>query len=294
MIIRLLFTVLFLAITHQLAAQIGYGRPYYVLEQQWEAEREEAQIKTTHNYTFKDSLQAKESAENYYIRHYNKKGKLVVYIWFKKSASDGEMHLQMIDSISYTDDGIFKEKRKFFFKKDNFQQTYRATASHNNKGQIDTLFMYGRNDVLESIRVYKYTSSDKIDSTFTYRAKSKKLSTTHAFKYDKKGNLVVRHIKTRTGFSFTLLNYTNDNLLDNYIETYSNAKETGRTMYTYDSSNRLIKWNYSTNNYYYNNCYWFYEGDAKAPYIHYTESPKSKDDESLNYHYERYTYEYFE
>lgn len=294
MIIRLLFTILFLTITHQLAAQIGYGRPYSILEKQLKAERETMKIKTINTYTFKDSLRIEDSAINHYIKHYNKNGQLIVYKWFKRNALDGKMRLQVIDSISYTDDGVFKEKRKSLFRKDSFEQTYRATASHNKDGQIDTLFIYGRKNILESIRVYKYNRSNKIDSTHTYRVKTKKLSTKHAFKYDSRGNLVVRSVKTTSGFSLTLLHHTKDNLLDSYIVTYANARETGRTIYTYDTNKRLVRWNYNTNDYYFSNLYWFYKDGERLPYTSYMESPKSKDDESLSYYYEVYTYEYFE
>jgi hypothetical protein len=294
MIVRLLFSVFLLSTVQQLEAQIGYGRPYFALELQWQAEREKMNVKTIHTYTYNDSLQIEDSAINHYIKHFNKNGQLIVYKWLKRNTLNDKMKPQVIDSISYTDGGIFKEKRKFVFKGDNYKQTYRATASINTNGQIDTLFMHGKNDVLEAIRVYKYNRSKKIDSTYTYRVKTKKLSTKHSFKYDRKGNLVIRSVKTISGFSLTLLHYTKDSLLDSYIETYANAKETGRTLYTYDANKRLVRWNYNTNYYYYNNLYWFYKDGSRLPYSSYMESPKSKDDQSIAYNYETYKYEYFD
>lgn len=270
---KLLAFILIVTFNIQLNAQIQFWGKDDIIEKQFEPARKEMKIKTAYNYIVGSRWTVTDSTKYNEVFHYNENGRKIYYTKYKTDwASKGKRYKLLIDSITYTDNNIFSELIRYTPKGKDYYLTYKAKASHNKKGNIERIDIYGgyMASELKKYDEYTYDSKDRVSKITGYNVIQKEKDYERLFEYDTKGNLISYSFVTYYngklgGKTIYKITYNNDGLVESYTELDKDAKEQNKAIYTYDEKGRLTLRTYTTTTSYEDkfNCY--YRGDETIP-----------------------------
>lgn len=293
--------ILLLLISPSLNAQIQFWGKDDIIEKQFEAARKEMKIKTSYSYITNEHWKVEDSTRYNEIIHYNENGQKSAYMKYKTDWVNDKRYYQVIDSVWYTDKGIFKELRRYTPMGNNgYQFSYKTVAKHNAKGKIESISSYTGYKASEPKNTdeYTYDKKGRLINIITYKVKTKKKTYARYFEYDKKENLT-----TYTGVailgesefkSIAKMKYTSNGLLASYEEFYSDNKKKNGATYTYDEQDRCTNRKYLTTSNYEDNLDFHYTGAASAPHRTYLKYPRGRGNKSFSHKYLAYKFEYFE
>lgn len=294
-----LLIALFLFST-SLNAQIQFWSKDDIIEKQMESACKAMQIKTAYNFITNEHWQIDDSTRYNEVTHYNENGQKVVYMKFKTDWVKKKRYYQMIDSVWYTDKGIFKELRRYTPKGERYVWTYRALATHNKKGNIEQLNIYGgyQMEELKKYDVYSYDKNNNVSKIESYNAATKEKEYERSFEYDNRGNLtsysatsIFGDMRTTTVSKIT---YNKNGQLSTYTEYLDGKEKQNEATYTYDTKGRYIKRVYSTTYNYEDTFECFYDGDATVPYRTYLKYPRGRGSNEFANEFLAYIFDYFE
>lgn len=246
--------ILLLLVSPSLNAQIQFWGKDDIIEKQFEVHRKEMKIKTAYNYIVGSRWTVSDSNKYNEVFHYNESGQKTIYIKYKTDwASKGRRYKQIIDSVEYTDKGVFKELRRYTPVGNNGHKfSYKAVATHDKKGNIkrvDTYTGYMASEP-KNYSEYSYDKKGRVNKITKYNAKTKEKEFQNLFTYNKKGQLI-----SHTSLSFFggfegktvyKITYNNKDLLESYTEFYNEKEEQNKAVYSYDENNRYVLRKYST------------------------------------------------
>lgn len=248
-------TLLLVFFSIQLNAQIQFWTKESILEQRWEKGRKAEKIKTAYIFTANEKGKIDDSTQYNEITHYNENGQKVYYTKYETNKRTKKRYKKFIDSFEYNEKGIFKEQRRYLRDGESYYLSYKAVATYNDKGYIDSITTYRgyRHMPTEKSEydIYSYNSKNQIIKIETYDYVDG-LTEERFFKYNKLGFLVE---STATNFlsnpsykTITKLDYAYDILPMRHTEMNASLKIEKETIYSWDSDNRLTSYNYKNIN----------------------------------------------
>lgn len=265
--------VLLLLISPSLNAQIQFWDKDDIIEKQFEIARKEMKIKTAYNYIVGSKWIVNDSSQYNEVYHYNDKGRKTYYTKYKTDwASKARRYMLLIDSITYTNNNIFSELIRYTPKGKDYYLTYKAKASHNKKGNIERIDIYGgyMASELKKYNQYTYDNKDRVSKITGYSVTQKEKDYERLFEYDTKGKLISYSFITYYGGKLGgktvyKITYNDNGLVESYKELYDGKDEQNKAEYAYDKNKRFVLRTYTTTTSYNDKFECYYRGNEIIP-----------------------------
>jgi hypothetical protein len=292
---RILLILVF--ISTSLSAQIQHWTKDEIIDKQFELARKTQKIKTAYNYATNDDWAVDDSTWYNEIVYYNTNGQKTVHIKYKTDWNNKRHYYQTLDSIFYTNKGVFSEFKRYTPVNDgkSYQCTYRALSTINKKGLIERIDYYGgyMATELNNYELRTYDKKNRLLTAITY-TKEDKEDYKWTFEYDKKNRIakVVAKSAWGGGNSYAIT-YTSKGLLASYTELYEGTEQSKAT-YFYDVNNRLEKREYTTNSGHKENTEYWFNSKTPIPYRSHLTYPRGYGTTDVAHEFLAYTFNYFE
>lgn len=289
--------VLLFLFSPTLNAQIQFWTKDAIIETQFEPALKAMAIKTAYNYITNENGAMDDSTRYNEITQYNSNGQKTVYMKYKTDWNKKIRYYQTIDSIFFTDKGIFSQFKRYTPIRDGkeYQCTYRATSTLNKKGLIERIDYYGgyMASELNSYELHTYDTKNRLLTVVKY-TKDDKEDYKWVFEYNKKNRITKVTTASAWGGNNTYaLTYTTKGLLSSYTELYE-GKEQKKDTFTYDAKNRLTKREQSTTTGHFETMEYSYADKNSVPHQSHLQYPRGYGSSDIAHEYLTYKFEFFE
>lgn len=265
--------LLLVLVSPSLNAQIQFWDKDDIIEKQFEKTRSEMKIKTAYNYIVGSKWTIDDSTKYNEVFNYNKSGRKTFYTKYKTDwANKGKRYMLLIDSITYTDNNVFSQLIRYTPKGKSYDLTYKAKATHNKKGNIERIDIYGGYlaTELKSYDQYSYDKNNRVNKITAFNATTKEKDYERLFEYDTKGNLITYTFTTYYGGELGgktvyKITYNTNGLIESYRELSDDNEEQNKAVYLYDNADRVTLRTYTTATSYSDKFECYYKGNETVP-----------------------------